>query len=98
MNKMEFNELTNRPFTDADYKIIEYVYNYYPCLDWHRNPKQHIAALYTNYGMRIIKDMLPTAKKAERLEEAERNLKMQMAKIQGFKESLQDGTDGEEGL
>lgn len=59
MMKEEFEKLATRPFTASEYKEIEYVYNYHPSIE----NKAQIASLYDEFGMRIIRDMRPTAEK-----------------------------------
>lgn len=54
--------------TDRDYSIIEFVYQFHPCISETYGKKQ-IADLVGIYGMRIVKDMLPTARKAKEIEE-----------------------------
>lgn len=71
---MMYNEFINRlpegtwhP-TDSEYKEIELVYAYHPSISGsgHEGQEQ-IARLYSEFGMRIIRDMMPTAREAERL-------------------------------
>ena len=52
--------------TDREYQIIEFVYQWHPSISssGHEGQKQ-IASLYSEFGMRIIVDMLPTARQAE---------------------------------
>lgn len=68
MTKQEFKALTKRDFTDDEYEIIEYVYNFHPSISETEGKKQ-IAYLFDNYGIRIIADMMPTAVKAREYEE-----------------------------
>lgn len=53
--------------SDKDYKIIEYVYNFYPTIS-ETNGKFQIATIYVYGGMVVILDMYPRAKKAHELE------------------------------
>lgn len=71
---MMYNEFINRlpegarhP-TNSEYKEIERVYASHPSISesGHEGQEQ-IARLYSEFGMRIIRDMIPTAEKAERL-------------------------------
>ena len=64
--KSEFQERINRPITDSDYEIVEMVYTWHPSIDPHKG-KDQIAYLYDNFGMRIIRDMVPTAEKSKDL-------------------------------
>ena len=68
MTKQEFKALTKRSFTDNAYLDIETVYTFHPSISETEGKKQ-IASLYDTFGMRIIKDMLPTAEKAKEYEE-----------------------------
>lgn len=75
MTKEEFNakrkqSLTarlQREVTDAEYAEIEFVYNWHPSIS-NTEGKDQIAYLYNTFGMRIIRDMMPTAKKAKELD------------------------------
>ena len=73
MNKQEFctrvqSICGKEPILSREeYTTIEYVYNYHPSIDAVKG-KEQIAYLYTNFGMRVVYDMLPTAKLAEQLE------------------------------
>lgn len=71
---MMYNEFINRlpegarhP-TNSEYKEIELVYASHPSISGsgHEGQEQ-IARLYSEFGMRIIRDMTPTAKEAEQL-------------------------------
>lgn len=54
--------------TNSEYEEIELVYASHPSISGsgHEGQEQ-IARLYSEFGMRIIRDMIPTAKEAERL-------------------------------
>ena len=74
MTKVEFesrlcdiNEKAAEALTYEEYKVIEYVYTWHPCIDAVRG-KEQIAYLYAEFGMLIIRDMLPTARRAEEFE------------------------------
>lgn len=60
-------EGTRKP-TDSEYEEIEFVYACHPSISGsgHEGQEQ-IARLYSEFGMRIIRDMYPTAKECERL-------------------------------
>lgn len=76
MNKQEFirkienidSNFVNVSISDADYKDIEYVYTWHPSIDAVRG-KEQIAYLFTEFGMRIIYDMMPTAWMAQEAEQ-----------------------------
>ena len=75
MTKEEFNAKRKQSFiarlqrevTDAEYAEIEFVYNWHPSIS-NTEGKDQIAYLYNTFGMRIIRDMMPTAKKAKELD------------------------------
>ena len=64
MMKHEFEELIQSPVSESDYKVIENVYMYHPATP----DKNSIAKLYLTFGMVVIRDMSPRAKKIEELE------------------------------
>lgn len=71
---MMYDEFINRlpegtrPPTDNEYEEIERVYASHPSISEHGHEGQEqIARLYSEFGMRIIRDMMPTAEKAEQL-------------------------------
>jgi len=67
MQKHEFEEKIGMKVSDNDYEVIETVYTYHPSIN-DVNGKNQIVDLYANYGMRVIRDMLPTAEKAAVIE------------------------------
>lgn len=58
--------------SDEDYKIIEYVYNFYPTIS-ETNGKFQIATIYVYGGMAVILDMVSRARRAQELESEIRN-------------------------
>lgn len=54
--------------TNSEYEEIELVYASHPSISesGHEGQEQ-IARLYSEFGMRIIRDMMPTAEKAEQI-------------------------------
>lgn len=77
MMKCEFEAIAKTPITNENYKKLETVYTYHPSISATQG-KQQIAYLYDNFGMRMIEDMLPTAKKAQELQEAIRCKRMEI--------------------
>ena len=67
MTKMEFAQLTGAAFTDAEWKLIETVYLYYPAIA-EATRKTQIAYLWEAFGPILLRDMLPTARQAQLLE------------------------------
>lgn len=64
MLQEEFRRLTDKPFTENEFEKIHYVYCYYPGIVTHAD----IALIWDIGGIRLIDDMIPTAR---RIEEAE---------------------------
>lgn len=69
MTKAEFTDLlsdTDTAPNDKEYRIIEFVYTWHPSISGsgHEGQRQ-IAGLYSEFGMRIIADMFPTAQEAK---------------------------------
>lgn len=76
MTRAEFDKIAvERGFdfkgkiTDEDYKAIEFVYMFHPAID-ECDGKKQIVDLVGNFGMRIVFDMFPTARKAKGIEES----------------------------
>lgn len=72
MTRAEFDKIAvERGFdfegkiTDEDYKAIEFVYMFHPAID-ESDGKEQIVDLVGNFGMRIVFDMFPTARKAKK--------------------------------
>lgn len=66
MTREEFNERVTQPVFPAEYKIIDFVYNFHPAIS-NTNGKNQIVMIYEYGGMRVIRDMLPTAQEAEKI-------------------------------
>lgn len=67
MTKHEFEEWLGGQVTEKEYKDIKFVYTFHPSIS-NTEGKTQIAQLYKIGGMRLIKDMLPTARKAQELD------------------------------
>ena len=68
MTKQEFEQRLGKTVSEKDYAKIEEVYTTHPSIS-ETEGKDQIAYLYKTFGMRIIEDMLPTARKARELED-----------------------------
>ncbi len=53
--------------------------------------KDQIAELWVHFGMRVIRDMVPTAKRAEELEAQIRHLRIELDKARDEMEALKKG-------
>ena len=60
MMRSEFDLYCNTKISDADYELVEFVYNYHPC----NFDKASIAKLVEEFGMSIIYDMRTRAQAA----------------------------------
>lgn len=82
MTRQEFDERckAHKQITNEDYKIIEYVYTHHPAID-DIDGKNQIAMLVDTFGMRIICDMLPTARKASELFTQMQNARMEADRL-----------------
>lgn len=99
MTRAEFDKLgAERGFdfegkiTDSDYKAIEYVYMFHPAID-NCDGKKQIVDLVGNFGMRIVFDMFPTARKAKSIEES---IAISRNRINEAKKQLEDLKEGRE--
>ncbi len=78
--------------TDAEYKLIEYVYNFHPAIS-ETDGKEQIAELYVKFGMCLINDMKP---RATLMEQKERELREAMAALNKVKEEIEKIRRGED--
>lgn len=76
--------------TDEDFELIQFVYNYHPCLD-PAEGKNQIAMLYSIFGMRIILDMQETAKRAQEIETERRQLRTRIDELDEEYEAIKAG-------
>lgn len=60
MMKQEFENLAKMEINQEDYEMIELVYTFHPSIS-ETSGKKQIVSIYHIGGMRIIKDMYPTA-------------------------------------
>lgn len=67
MTQQEFEAKAGKTVTAEDYDTINHVYTFHPSIDEVKG-KQQIAELYNLGGMRLIRDMVPTASKAQTIE------------------------------
>lgn len=82
MTRQEFEDIAKERgyevrITNDDYSAIERVYQFHPCIS-ETDGKQQIVDLVGLYGMRIIRDMEPTARKAQQLEDEVRSYRHQL--------------------
>lgn len=77
----EVKSQDNKRPTEAEYKLIEYVYQFHPAISEVEGKKQ-IASLYLNFGMSIIQDMKPRAELMEKKEQELRAARAAFERVQ----------------
>ena len=88
MLQEEFKRLTDKPFTEEEFEKIHYVYIFYPGIVTHAD----IALIWAIGGIRLIEDMLPTARK---IDEAEQRVRAARTRYETAKEHLNAVLSGE---
>ncbi len=87
MLESEFQRLTDKPFTPEEFEKIHYVYCYYPGVETHAD----IALIWAIGGIRLIEDMMHTAK---RIADAEQELRKARRMYETAKERYREVLDG----
>lgn len=95
MTKHEFEEWLGSQVTESEYKDIEFVYTFHPSIS-NTEGKTQIAQLYKIGGMRLIKDMLPTARKAQELDNKIMAANANLMRLKRQSEMLANGEESEE--
>ena len=92
MNKQEFENRIGGFISVEQYRDIEFVYTWHPSVP-DVNGKDVIAQLYKFGGMRLIKDMIPTANAWRKLSIQRDELKAQIAVCEDAMNALAQGED-----
>ena len=92
MMKHEFEKKLGKPVTRKEYKDIEFVYTFHPSVS-NAEGKKQIVELYKIGGMRLIKDMMPTARKAQELENKIITANVNLMKLKRQFEMLENGEE-----
>ena len=87
MTKQEYETRIKTTVNHEDYRIIETVYAHHPSID-EITGKDQIAAIYSQFGMRVIKDMVPTAEQAMALETEMAHLRSRLDEVRAAYASL----------
>lgn len=90
MQKREFEEMIEQPVSDAEYRVIETVYQWHPSVK-EVTGKEEVAELYKSFGMAIFHDMLPRAEKNRELERQFLHARAEMERIRVEMEELSRG-------
>lgn len=80
MMKAEFEAMIGKSVTDEEYKVIEEVYTWHPAIN-DTTGKDQMKTLYTQFGLGVIRGMLPVAEKMEKLDGERRKLLAQLETI-----------------
>jgi len=91
----EIGQNTDHMLTNEDYIVIEMVYTYHPAIRDYCGKKQ-IAHIYAYGGMGVIRDMMPTAVKARRIEAELREVQAKKRNLVAQLEALKTGKEVEE--
>lgn len=94
MQKREFEEMIEQPVSDAEYRVIETVYQWHPSVK-EVSGKEEVAELYKSFGMAIFHDMLPRAEKNRGLEKQLRHAQAEVERIKAEMAELSHGNAAE---
>lgn len=92
MTKQEFETLVTAKTlpTESEWEAIQTVYAFHPSIS-ETQGKSQIAYLYSTFGMRVIRDMLPTAKMAATIENQIRTTRLTLERLKAEYKELVDG-------
>ena len=90
MTKKEFEKIIGMELTPFDYELVETVYTWHPSIS-NENGKQEMATLYRLGGIRIIKDMYPTAKCAMNIQHQKDKMRGEMEYLDRQYQALKEG-------
>lgn len=79
-----------RPFTDEEYKTIEKVYTFHPSIS-ELGGKKQIAQIYVDFGMSIIRDMVPRAEVMEKLENDQIKARNELERVTALIKEIREG-------
>lgn len=95
MLKEEFEKIIEQPVSDAEYKVIETVYQWHPSVK-ESSGKEEVAELYKSFGMAIFYDMLPRAERNHELENQLQHARAEVGRIKDEMEELSYGSTPKE--
>lgn len=90
MTKQEFEERILGTVSASQYDLIEEVYNFHPSIS-NTKGKDEIADIYKKFGMRLIYDMLPTAREAKRIDNEMAEYRSKIEELQAHYDELKRG-------
>lgn len=94
MTKKEFEERVGITVSDEKWDKIEFVYTWHPSIS-NIYGKDEIAQVYKIGGMRLIMDMIPTAKEWKKLEDERMSVANRLLEIKREMQTLQAGEEAE---
>lgn len=89
MMRSDFERLLGRKVAEADFRMIEVVYMWHPS----NLSQEAVVALYKEFGMALIKDMLPRADKMKELEERKRKAEGELHGLSKLMNAVKNGED-----
>ena len=90
MTQYEFENLIGKGVCDADYEVIEKVYTWHPAIK-NSGGKEQMKILYTQFGIGVIKAMVPVAEKMQALDNEKNKLKAMMRLIEEREQLIAEG-------
>lgn len=90
MNKNEFEQRIGKTVNPSEYEIIEKVYTWHPAIN-DVSGKDQIADLYKNFGMSVIRGMVPVAEKMIEIDKQKRKLRAQMELLKQREQLVAEG-------
>lgn len=86
----EFEKLVGKTVKKEEYKVIELVYTWHPAIS-NTTGKKQMAYLYINFGISVIKGMVPVAQKMYEIDKERRELQGKMDMLKFREEMLVEG-------
>lgn len=80
MMKSEFEARIGKRISDAEYEVVEFVYQYHPAIK-NITGKDDVAELYTRFGVGIFREMSCMANRAMELERKVSCCKAELEKL-----------------
>ena len=90
--KLEEIRGTGSRISDEDYKLIECIYTFHPCIS-ETDGKRQVALLYHEFGMQIFKDMLTTATRNQMLEAEILKTRQKLQRLLDEADALRKGAE-----
>lgn len=92
MTKLEFEDLIGDHISDKDYQVVEFVYQFHPCIE----DKMSIAKIYEAGGMQLIRSMQHVAVQGQKLDEEMMMFRGKIDHLKKLREQLKETGECEE--